>query len=119
MNLIEDDPLNLNLPSYTFHEIRQLERMTQDVLEHYKKILQEWTSDGPAHLRQAVEMSLEQAEKDMKEIQAEIEVRKAKNESDAPPPRPSTPPDDDDDDKNEESDTRQLHSENSNAGTPQ
>ncbi len=111
MNLIEDDPLNLNLPSYTFHEIRQLERMTQDVLDHYTKILKEWTSDGPAHLRQAVEMSLAQAQQDMKEIQAEIEVRKAKNESDAPPPRPSTPPDD------EESDTGHIPSQNTNTGT--
>ncbi len=97
MNLIEDDPLNMNLPSYTFHEIRQLERMTQDVLDHYTKILKEWTSDGPAHLKQAVELSLVQAQDDMKQILAEIEIRKAKNESDAPPPRARTPPSDDDD----------------------
>lgn len=95
MNLIEDDPLAMDLPSYTFHEIRQLERMTQELLDHYTKMIAEWTSDGPAHLKKALELSLEQAESDMKEIQAEIKVRKEKNESDAPPPREEAHSDDD------------------------
>ncbi len=111
MSLLEDDPLAMNLPSYTFHEIRQLERMTQELIDHYAKMLKEWTTDGPANLKKALEMSLELAENDMKEIQAEIAVRKEKNESDAPPPPSSPIPDDD------ESDSGTVSSQDTNSGT--
>ena len=65
----EEESTALLIKSYTDKEIKQLRKMTEEVRDHWKKMLVEAPSEG---LRMAIEKSIEQAEADLKEIQDEL-----------------------------------------------
>ena len=65
----EEESTALLIKSYTDKEIKQLRKMTEEVRDHWKKMLAEARSEG---LRMAIEKSIEQAESDLKEIQEEL-----------------------------------------------
>jgi hypothetical protein len=65
----EEESTALLIKTYTDKEIKQLRKMTEEVRDHWKKMLAEARSEG---LRMAIEKSIEQAESDLKEIQEEL-----------------------------------------------
>jgi hypothetical protein len=65
----DEESTALLIKTYTDKEIKQLRKMTEEVRDHWKKMLAEARSEG---LRMAIEKSIEQAESDLKEIQEEL-----------------------------------------------
>ena len=64
---------------YTLKELQQLQKMTQDVRDHWLKMTQE--HELKEGLLNAIKMSIEQTEIDLKIILDEIESRSIKNDS--------------------------------------
>lgn len=76
MSNMEDDSIDLNLSSYSDDELRQLKSMTEQVKEHWQKMLVEHEEKLNPTVEKAIKMSIEQALQDLREIEAEQEERK-------------------------------------------
>jgi hypothetical protein len=68
----EEESTALLIKTYTDKEIKQLRKMTEEVRDHWKKMLAEAPANLSEGLRMAIEKSIEQAESDLKEIQEEL-----------------------------------------------
>jgi hypothetical protein len=70
----EESDLSKEIKEYTITELTQLKKMTEDVKEHWLKMLKE-ISDDKKGLKMAVELSIKQAETDLELIEKELAGR--------------------------------------------
>jgi hypothetical protein len=75
----EDDDLTLNLSSYSEDEIKQLRQMTVEVKSHWTSMLKEHSEKINEATRMAIQMSIDQADDDLKVIDKELEDRQKMN----------------------------------------
>jgi hypothetical protein len=68
----EDQETSLDIEGYTAKELRQLQKMTEEVLDHWKKMLAEAPANLSEGLRMAIELSIRQAEEDLEKIASKI-----------------------------------------------
>jgi hypothetical protein len=68
----EDQETVLDIDAYTAKELRQLQKMTEEVLDHWKKMLAEAPANLSEGLRMAIELSIRQAEEDLEKIASKI-----------------------------------------------
>jgi hypothetical protein len=68
----EDQDTGLEIDGYTAKELRQLQKMTEEVREHWKKMLAEAPANLSEGLRMAIELSIRQAEEDLEKIASKI-----------------------------------------------
>ena len=68
----EDQDTSLDIEGYTVKELRQLQKMTEEVLDHWKKMLAEAPANLSEGLRMAIELSIRQAEEDLEKIASKI-----------------------------------------------
>ena len=68
----EDQETSLDIESYTAEELRQLRKMTEEVRDHWKKMLAEAPANLSEGLRMAIELSIRQAEEDLEMIASKI-----------------------------------------------
>jgi len=62
----------LDIDGYTAKELRQLQKMTEEVRDHWKKMLAEAPANLSEGLRMAIELSIRQAEDDLQTIASKI-----------------------------------------------
>jgi predicted DNA-binding antitoxin AbrB/MazE fold protein len=73
MSLAEEEyNTSLDIDGYTAEELRQLRKMTEEVRDHWKKMLAEAPANLSEGLRMAIELSIRQAEEDLKTIASKI-----------------------------------------------
>ena len=65
------------IKEYTVQELNQLTKMTNDVLEHWIKMLEGVPADKDG-LRMAIKMSIQQAETDLQLISNELVARSSR-----------------------------------------
>ena len=70
----EESDLSQEIKDYTITELTQLKKMTEDVREHWLKMLKEIPDDKKG-LKMAVELSIKQAETDLELIIKEVATR--------------------------------------------
>ena len=70
-----DEPTELNLKEYSVKEIKQLQKMTEEIRDHWLKMLKEAPASLSEGLRMAIELSIQQSEDDLEKIQAELSSR--------------------------------------------
>jgi hypothetical protein len=68
----EEDGTGLEIEGYTAKELRQLQKMTEEVRDHWKKMLAEAPANLSGGLRMAIELSIRQAEEDLEKIALKI-----------------------------------------------
>lgn len=68
----EDQETVLDIDAYTVKELRQLQKMTEEVRDHWKKMLAEAPANLSEGLRMAIELSIRQAEGDLEKIASKI-----------------------------------------------
>ena len=68
----EYDDTGLEIDGYTAKELRQLQKMTEEVRDHWKKMLIEAPANLSEGLRMAIELSIRQAEEDLETIASKI-----------------------------------------------
>jgi hypothetical protein len=68
----EDQETVLDIDAYTAKELRQLQKMTEEVRDHWKKMLAEAPANLSEALRMAIELSIRQAEEDLEKIASKI-----------------------------------------------
>lgn len=68
----QDQETSLDIEGYTAKELRQLQKMTEEVLDHWKKMLAEAPANLSEGLRMAIELSIRQAEEDLEKIASKI-----------------------------------------------
>jgi hypothetical protein len=68
----EDQETVLDIDAYTAKELRQLRKMTEEVRDHWKKMLAEAPANLSEGLRMAIELSIRQAEEDLEKIASKI-----------------------------------------------
>lgn len=68
----QDQETSLDIEGYTAKELRQLQKMTEEVLDHWKKMLAEAPANLSEGLRMAIELSIRQAEEDLETIASKI-----------------------------------------------
>jgi hypothetical protein len=67
-----EDDTGLEIDAYTAKELRQLQKMTEEVRDHWKKMLAEAPANLSEGLRMAIELSIRQAEEDLEKIASKI-----------------------------------------------
>jgi len=72
MSLEEDISTELLIKTYSVKEITQLQKMTEEIRDHWKKMLVEAPENLSEGLRMAIELSITQAEDDLVKIQEEL-----------------------------------------------
>jgi hypothetical protein len=70
-----DEPTELNLKDYSVKEIKQLQKMTEEIRDHWLKMLKEAPASLSEGLKMAIELSIQQSEDDLEKIQAELSSR--------------------------------------------
>jgi truncated hemoglobin YjbI len=70
-----DEATELNLKDYSVKEIKQLQKMTEEIRDHWLKMLKEAPASLSEGLRMAIQLSIEQSENDLEKIQAELSSR--------------------------------------------
>jgi hypothetical protein len=68
----QDQETPLDIDAYTAKELRQLQKMTEEVRDHWKKMLAEAPANLSEGLRMAIELSIRQAEEDLEKIASKI-----------------------------------------------
>jgi hypothetical protein len=68
----QDKETSLDIEGYTAEELRQLRKMTEEVRDHWKKMLAEAPANLSEGLRMAIELSIRQAEEDLETIASKI-----------------------------------------------
>ena len=68
----EDEETSLDIEGYTAEELRQLQKMTEEIRDHWKKMLAEAPANLSEGLRMAIELSIRQAEEDLEKIASKI-----------------------------------------------
>ena len=68
----EDQETTLDIEGYTAEELRQLRKMTEEIRDHWKKMLGEAPANLSEGLRMAIELSIRQAEEDLETIASKI-----------------------------------------------
>jgi hypothetical protein len=68
----EDQETTLDIEGYSAEELRQLRKMTEEVRDHWKKMLAEAPANLSEGLRMAIELSIRQAEEDLEMIASKI-----------------------------------------------
>jgi hypothetical protein len=68
----EGESIELVIKDYTVNEIKQLQKMTEDVRDHWIKMLAEAPPTLSEAMRMAVQKSIQQAEDDLKHMQGEL-----------------------------------------------
>jgi len=68
----EDLSTELLVKNYSVKEIKQLQKMTEEIRDHWKKMLAEAPKNLSEGLRMAIELSITQAENDLVKIQDEL-----------------------------------------------
>jgi hypothetical protein len=68
----EDQETVLDIDAYTAKELQQLQKMTEEVRDHWKKMLAEAPANLSEGLRMAIELSIRQAEEDLEKIALKI-----------------------------------------------
>ena len=68
----EYEDTTLEIDGYTAKELRQLQKMTEEVRDHWKKMLAEAPANLSEGLRMAIELSIRQAEEDLEKIASKI-----------------------------------------------
>ena len=68
----EEYNTGLDIEGYTAKELQQLQKMTEEVREHWKKMLAEAPANLSEGLRMAIELSIRQAEEDLEKIASKI-----------------------------------------------
>ena len=68
----EDEETTLHIEGYTAEELRQLRKMTEEIRDHWKKMLAEAPANLSEGLRMAIELSIRQAEEDLEMIASKI-----------------------------------------------
>ena len=68
----EDQETTLDIEGYTAEELRQLRKMTEEIRDHWKKMLAEAPANLSEGLRMAIELSIRQAEEDLEMIASKI-----------------------------------------------
>lgn len=68
----QDQETSLDIEGYTAKELRQLQKMTEEVRDHWKKMLAEAPANLSEGLRMAIELSIRQAEEDLEKIASKI-----------------------------------------------
>ena len=69
---MSSDDTGLEIDGYTAKELRQLQKMTEEVRDHWKKMLIEAPANLSEGLRMAIELSIRQAEEDLETIASKI-----------------------------------------------
>ncbi|NDC43108.1 MAG: hypothetical protein EBZ77_16430 [Chitinophagia bacterium] len=69
---LEYQETSLDIEGYTAKELRQLQKMTEEVRDHWKKMLAEAPANLSEGLRMAIELSIRQAEEDLEKIASKI-----------------------------------------------
>ena len=72
MSLEEDLSTELLIKTYSVKEITQLKKMTEEIRDHWKKMLAEAPANLSEGLKMAIELSITQAEDDLVKIQEEL-----------------------------------------------
>jgi hypothetical protein len=75
----EEEDLTLNLSSYSEDEIKQLRHMTVEVKSHWTSMLKEHSEKINEATKMAIQMSIDQADDDLKVIDKELENRQKMN----------------------------------------
>ena len=70
-----DEPTQLDLKEYSVKEIHQLQKMTEEIRDHWVKMLKEAPSTLSEGLKMAIELSIQQSEDDLEKIRAELASR--------------------------------------------
>ena len=70
-----DEPTELNLKDYSIKEIKQLQKMTEEIRDHWLKMLKEAPATLSEGLKMAIQLSIQQSEDDLEKIQAELSSR--------------------------------------------
>jgi len=68
----QEEHTGLEIDGYTAKELRQLKKMTEEVRDHWKKMLAEAPANLSEGLRMAIELSIRQAEEDLEKIASKI-----------------------------------------------
>lgn len=68
----QDQETSLDIDGYTAKELRQLQKMTEEVRDHWKKMLAEAPANLSEGLRMAIELSIRHAEEDLEKIASKI-----------------------------------------------
>jgi hypothetical protein len=72
MSSTDQETTALDIDGYTAKELRQLQKMTEEVRDHWKKMLAEAPANLLEGLRMAIELSIRQAEEDLQTIASKI-----------------------------------------------
>ena len=72
MSSEDQETTALDIDGYTAKELRQLQKMTEEVRDHWKKMLAEAPANLSEGLRMAIELSIRQAEQDLQTIASKI-----------------------------------------------
>ena len=72
MSSADQETTALDIDGYTAKELRQLQKMTEEVRDHWKKMLAEAPANLSEGLRMAIELSIRQAEEDLEKIASKI-----------------------------------------------
>ena len=80
MSMMEQEPdfdiaIEVVMKSYTIKEIKQLKVMTEEVRDHWVKMLKEAPATIGEGLKMAIGKSIEQANEDLEKIAAELASR--------------------------------------------
>jgi hypothetical protein len=72
MSSEDQETTALDIDGYTAKELRHLQKMTEEVRDHWKKMLIEAPANLSEGLRMAIELSIRQAEEDLETIASKI-----------------------------------------------
>jgi hypothetical protein len=72
MSSTDQETTALEIDGYTAKELRQLQKMTEEIRDHWKKMLAEAPASLSEGLRMAIELSIRQAEEDLETIASKI-----------------------------------------------
>jgi hypothetical protein len=72
MSSTDQETTALDIDGYTAKELRQLQKMTEEIRDHWKKMLAEAPASLSEGLRMAIELSIRQAEEDLEMIASKI-----------------------------------------------
>lgn len=72
MSSEDEETTALDIEAYTAEELRQLRKMTEEIRDHWKKMLAEAPANLSEGLRMAIELSIRQAEEDLETIASKI-----------------------------------------------
>jgi len=72
MSSTDQETTALDIDGYTAKELRQLQKMTEEIRDHWKKMLAEAPASLSEGLRMAIELSIRQAEEDLGTIASKI-----------------------------------------------